>query len=113
MFILLSLGIGLWSCGEKEDEEKRGILSQEQLSSLLIQIYLGEAVADNLPYMKDSAMKYFAPFERKLLKSKNISDSVLRKTYEYYIAHPRELEKVYDVVIDSLALKEQSVKTPN
>jgi hypothetical protein len=105
---LMILLIILASCKEKQPDERKNVLSQEQLSSLLIKVYLAEAVAEGLPYARDSSIKYFVPFEQKLLKSKNIPDSVLKKTYQYYIAHPKELEKVYDIVIDSLTLKEQS-----
>jgi hypothetical protein len=35
---------------------------------------------------------------------------VLKKTYAYYLAHPAELEKIYDSVIDTLALREQRLK---
>ncbi len=100
----------LYGCGDRKNDEKKNVLSQEQLSSLLIKIYIAEAVADNLPYLKDSSIKVFAPFEQKLLKSRNIPDSVLKATYQYYIENPKELEKVYDVVIDSLTLMEQSFK---
>jgi hypothetical protein len=100
------------SCSRKQqNNEELGVLSQEQLSSLLIDIYVAEAVVDNLPLLKDSSVTYFLPFEQKLLTQKNISDSVLRKTYRYYLSHPKELEKVYEVVIDSLTLREQRTKT--
>ena len=112
-FSIVLLFIFLSSCIEKQTDEEKNVLSQEQLASLLIQIYIAEASADNLPYAKDSSIKYFLPFEQNLLKSKSISDSVLRKTYQYYFAHPKELEKVYGVVIDSLVLKEQSFNLPD
>jgi hypothetical protein len=107
--IILSLLIALVvGCGERKSERPRDVLSPEQLTSLLIDVYVAEAVADNLPLLKDSAIKYFYPFEQKLLASKNIPDSILRSTYRYYIAHPKDLEKVYDVLIDSLTVREQS-----
>lgn len=105
--------IFVFGCSKKEDAAKEGVLSQEQLSSLLIDIYIAEAVADNLPLLKDSAMTYFLPFEQKLLKEKNIGDSTLKKTYTYYLSHPKELEKVYEVVIDSLTVREQRTNIKN
>jgi len=97
--------VALFSC--QTSEKPKGILTQAQLSAFLVDIYLAEAKVDALPQVKDSSIKYFLPFEEKLLKQKGISDSVLKVTYAYYMAHPKELEQVYDSVIDSLTVKEK------
>jgi hypothetical protein len=83
------------------------VLTQAQLSALLVEVYLAEAKLDAIPKPKDTTIKYFLPFEEKLLKRFNVSDSVLRKTYSYYLEHPKELEEIYDSVIDTLTLREQ------
>jgi hypothetical protein len=93
------------SCQMKERPKE--ILTQEQFSALLVDVYMAEAKLETLPLVKDSSIKYFLPFEEKLLKKKGIADSVLRETYAYYMAHPKEFEQIYDSVIDSLALREQ------
>jgi hypothetical protein len=38
-----------------------------------------------------------------------IPDSVFIESYNYYAAHPVELEKIYSVVVDSLNLREQKL----
>ena len=89
------------------NEKPKEVLTQAQLSAFLVEVYLAEARVDAIPEVKDSTVKYFLPMEEKLLKNRGISDSVLKVTYAYYSAHPKELEQVYDAVIDSLALKER------
>jgi Domain of unknown function (DUF4296) len=106
-FVLASVLIVLsFSCQKKKDEAK-GILTKTELAAFLIDMYLAEARIDNMPIVKDSAIKLFLPYEEKLLKKYNLADSTLRKTYQYYIDHPKEMEAVYDVVIDTLNLREQ------
>ena len=56
-------------------------------------------------------MKYFKPAEQKLLAREGVSDSIMRITYQYYIERPKEFEKIYDSVIDSLSLLEQKEKS--
>jgi hypothetical protein len=90
-------------------ERPKAVLSPEKLSAFLVDVYLAEAKVDAIPRVKDSTIKYFLPFEEKLLKQRGIPDSVLRSTYIYYVAHPKELEQIYDSVIDSLVLREQRV----
>jgi hypothetical protein len=103
---LLAAVIVLSGCASKE-ERPEDILTPEQMTNLLIDVYVAEAVTENVPMLRDSSIKYFIPFEKKLLADKHIPDSILRKSYEYYIARPKEFEKIYDVVIDSLTLREQ------
>jgi hypothetical protein len=98
------------SCGNSG--KPKAVLTQPQLTALLIDVYLAEARAENLrvknmALIKDSSIRFFIPFEQKLLKSRGISDSVMRITYTYYLAHPKEFESVYDAVVDTLVLRDQ------
>ena len=102
---LAFLFIALASCGAPK--KPQGILTQPQLAALLVDIYLAESRLNTLPVAKDSSIRFFIPFEQKILQAKGIPDSILRKTYSYYLANPKELEQVYDSVIDTLALREQ------
>ncbi len=105
-FILLIISIfSLYSCQSKK--LPKGVLSREAFSNLLVEFYVTEARLNTSPIVRDSAMKLFLPFEMKFLKKHKISDEVLSQTYRYYLEHPREFEKVYDVVIDTLSLMEQ------
>jgi len=104
-FLFVFLFLGWVGCSSPKRPE--GVLTQAQLSALFLDIYLAEARLQQLPVAKDSSVRFFVPFEEKLLKSKGISDSALRQTYSYYLAHPKELEQVYDALIDTLVLRDQ------
>jgi len=60
---------------------------------------------------RDSAALLFLPFEERLFQNLELSDSVVRKTYQYYVDNPEELEKIYDSVIDTLSLREKKMRT--
>ncbi|MBK5277404.1 MAG: DUF4296 domain-containing protein [Bacteroidia bacterium] len=94
-------------CACKPDKKQLGVLEQQQLAEILVEIYTGEARISNLSVVNDSAVKLFRPFEEALLKKKGIPDSILKTTFRYYVEHPVELEQVYDIVIDTLSLREQ------
>ena len=98
-------GLLCFSCGK--EEPRKGILTQDELTKLMIEFYLGEARLSNLAIPYDSASKLFIPFEESVMKKYGVSDSTLYKTYQYYFDHPTELEKVYEIVIDSLSLRER------
>ena len=107
LIIFLLVGIGSCSSPKKPQD----VLTQPQLAALLVDIYMAEAKLDKLAIAKDSSIRFFIPFEQKILQAKGIPDSILRKTYSYYLANPKELERVYDSVIDTLALREQVLTT--
>jgi Domain of unknown function (DUF4296) len=112
---LLYVGCCLaYSCKETEQGNKYGVLSKQQLSAFLIEMYLAEARLDGTSFPRDSAIRLFIPYEQKLMKRFKVTDSTLKLTYQYYLDHPTEMEQVYDVVIDSLNLREQktSQQTP-
>jgi len=104
---LLLIFLFLVWCACSSPKKQEGVLTQPQLSALLIDLYVAEARLETLPVAKDSSVRYFIPFEQKLLTSKGISDSIMNLTYSYYLSHPKELEQVYDVVIDTLMVREK------
>jgi hypothetical protein len=104
-WVMLICALGLTSC--KTEKKTPGVLSKQELAEVLIGIYEGEARMVTIPVVNDSAFKLFRPFEEALLQEKGIHDSVMKITYRYYVEHPVELEQVYDIVIDTLSLREQ------
>jgi len=60
-----------------------------------------------LPLTRDSAYRLFLPYQDSLLHKRGIQDSLLKKSYAYYLQRPAELEAIYDAIIDSLSLREQ------
>lgn len=97
----------VFSC--QSEQRPTGVLSQEEFSRYLVDIYLAESRLMTTTLPKDSAVKLFVPFEERLLRERGLSDSTVKKTYQYYLAHPQELELIYDAVIDTLNLRQQKV----
>jgi hypothetical protein len=105
IFLLFSLGT---SC--QKEKKQTGILSEREMAALMVDIYLAEARITGALIPRDSGAGVFRPFEKKILEQRGVPDSILKKSYTYYLAHPAELEKIYDSVIDTLSLREQRLK---
>jgi hypothetical protein len=93
--------------GCDKEQPPKDIIPQEQLTKIMIDLYLGEAKLSNYSLPYDSANKLFIPYEESVLKKYGVSDSTLYKTYQYYFDHPTKLEELYGIVIDSLSLLER------
>lgn len=96
-----------WLGACTQNKKPKGVLDEKQLADLMVEIYTGEARMTNLSLLNDSAIKLFRPFEEALFQKRGIPDSIMKVTFRYYVEHPVELERVYDVVIDTLSLREK------
>lgn len=105
--VLLLIGLLLFLPGCQKRKVPDGVLNQQDVANLLVEMYVAEAKLNAIPISRDSALRLFQPFEQSYLRKKKVSHAVLAKTYRYYLEHPTEFEKIYDSVIDTLSLREK------
>lgn len=93
------------SCGS--DKKPDDVLTREQMATVLIDLYITEEKVSRLRLKTDSATRVMRYFENTILTGADVSDSIWRKSYNWYAHRPQELQAVYAIVIDSLHLREQ------
>lgn len=93
--------------GCQQEKRPPGVLDKEEYARFLVSVYVAESKLNTYAITPDSAMKLFLPYQEALEKKFGTPDSVIQKTYQYYLDHPEELELVYAAVIDTLNLMEQ------
>lgn len=103
-YVLLLLGCS------KEGKVPDGVLTKDKMVPLLIDIYIGESRVNHLRLSRDSSMAIFDVYEEELFKQHEVTDSVYRRSMTYYYDHPKKLEEIYGIVLDSLNLREQQLK---
>jgi len=94
------------SCSGKEDRPK-GILAPEKMAIVLSDIYLAEHKASSIGLTEDSSKVVLHHYELKIFEEHNTNDSIYKESFKYYLDHPDKLESVYDIVIDTISLREQ------
>jgi predicted type IV restriction endonuclease len=112
IFLIIGLSILLFSC-KKAEKLPEGILSEAEMVQVFIEMHLAEAAINNLVLSKDSSDIVFRYLERKIWEKLDVSDSAVKKSHQYYLAQPEKLDLMYTAVVDSLALREQLLKTSN
>ncbi len=93
--------------GCKKDQRPSDVLSKQEMSAIMVDIYLSEARLNSLPLVRDSSLKLFLPKEAAILAKWKVSDTVLKKSYAYYLERPDDFNEVYDIIIDSLTVMEK------
>ena len=105
-FCMAAFLLVLVSCGKKE-EVPEGILTQDQMVTVLSELYVIEQKISTLGVTRDSLTQIFAAMKGKVFEKAGVSDSVFSQSLDYYGDHPKTLETIYTVLIDSLNLREQ------
>jgi len=104
--IMIVAAVVLGSC--MNDRKPDDVLNKEQMANFLIEVYLAEARLSTTIVVTDSARHIFESYEKVMLQRRGIPDSVLKKSYSYYLEHPKEMEEIMTAVIDSLSLRERA-----
>jgi hypothetical protein len=73
----------------------------------LMNVYITEQKVTALTLSRDSSAVLFKKLNERLLDSLHVQDSVLKKSYNYYLDRPLQLEQIYTALVDSLNLREQ------
>jgi hypothetical protein len=108
-FAIVAGAFALNSCSKEEEKKPDYILSQEQMVEALAEVYIAEQKVQRLSLGADTAALIFGTMEKKIFENLNVPDSVFRASFDYYMDHPKEMESIYAVLVDSLQLREQRV----
>lgn len=79
----------------------------EQIAVFLKDLYMLETKMDELRLTKDSTKIVFAYYENKLYEKHNMTDSLYRESFKYFMDDIKGLTKIYEIMADSLSLEER------
>ena len=86
------------------------LLSKPQMIRLLTGLHLLEARVDASRMNPDSGRALFLAQQRELLRQAHTTDSVFQRSYRYYGVHGKDLDELYQAVIDSLGQRERELQ---
>ena len=92
------------SCGERRPE---GVLSKEEMVQVMEELYIAEEKVNYLSLSRDSAKKVFEVMGAKVFENAATSDSAFKRSFDYYMERPRQMEVIYSALVDTLQLREQ------
>src|SRR5687768_8914468 len=95
-----------YSC-QPVERKPEGVLPHEEMVKLLSELYILEEKVVRLGLAPDSAQQVFELMRGNFFETAGVQDSVFKKSFDYYMDHPIEMEKIYTVLVDSMQLREQ------
>jgi hypothetical protein len=103
--IVIMIIFGLSCCKKKQVPE--GILTRDKMVAVMSELYVTEQKISTLGVKRDSLSQMFDVMKEKVFAAQGITDSVFRKSMDYYMDRPLEMETIYTSLVDSLNLREQ------
>ena len=103
--ILFLSSLILISCSKNEEKIPADIISKDKMVQVMVDIHLAEARSQmGTPFNDVKAQKQ--SYYKFIFKKHKISYEQLRKSLNYYSAHPEIFSEVYDEVITELSKKQ-------
>lgn len=71
------------------------------------ELYIAEEKVNHLGLSRDSAKMVAEVMDIKVFDRAGANDSIFRKSFDYYMERPKEMELIYTALVDTLQLREQ------
>ena len=93
------------SCNSPKEKAPGNLLPPDSMVSILVDIHLAEA-ASNVTRLSD-VQSFKAPeLYPAIFKSHQTDSAAFHSSFNYYLKHPKELEAIYDKVLNELSRRE-------
>jgi hypothetical protein len=108
---LLLAGI-LFGCQRADDTPPpQPLMPREQLVSVLADLHLLEAQVENARLSPDSARALYLQQQKGIFWRREVTDSLFQQSYRYYASHGKDLDDIYGIVLDTLAMRQTKLGT--
>ena len=100
--LIIIFSIIISSCSQDDSEGPK--LSKDQMVNIMIEIHLAEGKVSQTRMPLDSSLSYFLYMQREIFKRNQVDSADYVQSMNYYSENIKELDKIYEAVLDSLNL---------
>lgn len=90
----------------QQNSAPAGILSEDEMVKVLIDIQLTEGIVSAIPIPYDSSQVLYSLMEKDVFSKHGVQDSVFTKSMLFYLEDAKKMDRIYGRVIDSLTVLE-------
>ncbi|CAN5435719.1 hypothetical protein BH11BAC1_BH11BAC1_03140 [soil metagenome] len=104
------LSVFIFSCSKSKPEIPKGILTQNEMIPVLVDIHIAQAATGlfNSGDTSKYTMNDYIPY---ILSIHHIEKAVYDSSVDFYTQHPEIMQEMYDDVIDELSKKQGEVSS--
>ncbi len=100
----------LFGCQSQQDDKPENMVPVQKMVRILADIHTAEAMIEHSVSYPDTALVIYADHQEAILKKHKVKPQAFKDTYRYYLTHIEEMDKLYEIVVDTLSVRESRVK---
>ncbi len=104
LFIIILFA--LCGCNHLKDAKPADLISQEQMTEILVDIHVADAIIDQKYGSQIANASLNNALYTRIFQNYHVTMSQYKSSYEYYERHPVLMDKMYVQVITELSKKE-------
>ncbi|MFD2512633.1 DUF4296 domain-containing protein [Pontibacter locisalis] len=105
LFCLVLLG-----CGNQGSDKPEGLVPQDKMIQILADIHIAESQIETKVIYPDTALMTFNYWQKEILEKHGVEEERFRDTYRYYQDNLKEMDVLYEIIIDTLSVRETKMR---
>jgi hypothetical protein len=102
--------LSLVGCKQQDQQKPAHLLSRDKMVQILADVHTAEATVEHQVVYPDTALMTFNYLERQILKKHDVKEQDFRDTYNYYLENLKEMDLLYEIIIDTLSVRESKAR---
>lgn len=82
------------------------LIPESKMVRILADIHLAEAQVESTVAYPDTALMAFAKLQKNIWKKHDVTEEQFRNTYHYYSTNIKEMDRLYEIITDTLIARE-------
>ncbi|WP_299821680.1 DUF4296 domain-containing protein [uncultured Pontibacter sp.] len=100
----------LFACGNNQSKAPADLVPRDKMVQILADIHIAEAQVESRVVYPDTALMAFTYQEREVFKKHGVTEQQFRDTYSYYKDNLKEMDALYEIIVDTLSLRETKLR---
>ncbi|MBD1396314.1 DUF4296 domain-containing protein [Pontibacter sp. JH31] len=100
----------LFGCQQQNPQKPDNLIPEDKMVQILADIHILEAQIETRIVYPDTALMVFNKEQLRLLEKHGVEEKDFRATYKFYLENIQQMDKLYDIILDTLSVREAKVR---
>lgn len=96
----------LLGCQNQKAQEQQNLIPESKMVRILADLHLAEAQVESTVAYPDTALMAFGKLQKEIWEKHGITEEEFRETYNYYTLNIKEMDRLYEIITDTLIARE-------
>ncbi|WP_229733879.1 DUF4296 domain-containing protein [Pontibacter amylolyticus] len=106
---LLSFAV-LAGCGQSPEKRPADLLPENKMVQILADVHIAESRIETHVLYPDTALMVFNKEQQQILAEHGVTQEDFRRTYRYYLSNLAQMDKLYEIILDTLSVREAKLR---